>query len=107
MLKFRNAKNGYNESPSKEMLSEEYTHEEQIINGQAHTIGTKKTINLCDDNFAKEHFPNPDDYTLENLIKSGANLQETNIEMEQSENEILANAEKLSNKLNETNEENK
>ena len=99
MLKFRNAKSGYKESPSKQMLSEEYTHEDQVINGQAHTIGTKKTINLCDDNFAKEHFPNPNDYTLENLIKSGANLQETYIEMEQNENEVLENAEKLSSSI--------
>lgn len=104
MLRFRNTKMGYKEPESKSILSKEYTHTEKEINGQIHLIGDEKTIDLCNDEWAKNHFPDPKTYTLENLIKSGANLQETNVEFEQSDEELLDMGEKLNKKLTENKE---
>lgn len=86
--------------PDDEVItSEEYTHNEEMVNGQKHIIGTKKTINLCDNDWAKTHFPDPKDYTLENLINSGAGLQEVTTEIENGDNIIMSDAEKLSQTL--------
>lgn len=98
MVRFRNSKSNYKGTPSKTILSEEYTHTEKEINGDIHMIGTKKMVNLCDETFAKNHFPNPKDYTLENLLASGANLKETNVEVGNTYNE-QKEAEELSNNI--------
>lgn len=105
MLRFRNSTSNYKETKSNEILSEEYAHTEENIKGQVHNMGTKKLVNLCNNQFAENHFPNPKDYTLENLIKSGANLQEVNSTIEQNDEQVIADAERLSNKYNETNKE--
>ena len=99
MLKFRNGQSNYKDLQSKPIESEEYEHTEKEINGQVHLVGDKKTINLCSDTWAKNHFPNPKDYTLENLIKSGANLRETTAEIGNTESE-LEETTNLINKLN-------
>ena len=106
MATFRNSKTNYSETNGKEILSEEYTHEEQVIKGQKHIIGTKKTISLCDDKFAEEHFPDPKDYNLKNLIESGANIQEVTSEIEPSEEYTMEQAEIL-NQTIETENNNK
>lgn len=104
MLRFRNSKSNYKDTPSNTLLSVEYTHTEKVINGTTHLIGDKKTIDLCSEEFAKNHFPNPKDYTLENLIKSGANLQETSVEIE-NDNDTLEDAVKLNNMITKQNKE--
>lgn len=100
MPRFRNTHFNYVDAKSEKITSEEFEHEEQVKNGSLHLIGTKKTINLCNDEWAKNHFPNPKDYTLENLIKSGANLQETTELLDNSEEEINEFNDKLNKEEN-------
>lgn len=104
MLRFRNSKSNYKDTESKTLLSTEYTHTEKVINGTTHLIGDKKTINLCSEEFAKNHFPNPKDYTLDNLLKSGASLQETNVEID-NDSDTLEDAIKLNNLITKQNKE--
>lgn len=105
MQRFRNSYTNYEDGKSEEIISEEYTHSEEKVNGQIHKMGTKKNVNLCSNTFAENHFPNPKDYTLENLIKSGANLQEVNSQIEQNDEQVIADAERLSNRYEQDNKE--
>lgn len=58
------------------IMSEELVSTPVVINGVEHLMGQKKLVNLSSPDYAKEHFPNPEDYNLDNLIKSGAPLNE-------------------------------
>lgn len=44
--------------------------------GIAHQIGNKQRVNISDPDYAKDHFPDPEQYTLQNQIDAGINLQE-------------------------------
>lgn len=63
-------------APSNPLFSEDIVSQEVTINGHTHLMGEKKVVNISSSDFAESHFPNPKDYTLDNLIKSGAPLEE-------------------------------
>lgn len=45
-------------------------------NGVVHNMGVKNRVNISSPEYAREHFPNPSDYTLQNQLDAGLALHE-------------------------------
>ena len=58
------------------LFSEDIISSPKEINGQVHHVGELVKVNISSPDYAEKHFPNPEDYTLDNLIASGAPLNE-------------------------------
>ncbi len=63
-----------NSSPlySEDVIMSSFTDEHGVV----HQVGCKQFVNISDPEFAKNHFPDPEQYTLQNQIDAGINLQE-------------------------------
>lgn len=60
----------------KDMIVQDLLMNPVEVDGVVHHLGEFKSVNISSSDYCREHFPNPDDYTLENLMKSGAQLDE-------------------------------
>lgn len=62
--------------PGSPFYSEDVLTSPVEIDGVIHHMGERKIVNISAPEYAEDKFPKPEDYTLDNLIKSGAPLEE-------------------------------